>query len=215
MASKKPRSDETVDGARAKRVRRGGAAAGAVVEVDVVKEGNDAVLPPSPLPSSTRPLPPVKVVRMRRSGGVVVQDADIYIGRRMTMGGWRLAPSRYANPFSVKQCGGSADEACRRFEAWARERPSLIAALREELFNIASERAARGGGDAAGGGGATDADSEAPLTLGCWCKAAPAGARRSQACHGDVLVKLLGEGVGAPDGGARGGAGGGAAARAE
>jgi hypothetical protein len=39
------------------------------------------------------------VVRIRRKGGVVVQDCDVYIGRRMTMGGWNLQKSPFANPF--------------------------------------------------------------------------------------------------------------------
>lgn len=31
----------------------------------------------------------------------------LYVGRRMTMGGWRLPQSVWANPFSVKKSGGA------------------------------------------------------------------------------------------------------------
>lgn len=42
-----------------------------------------------------------RVVRIRRKGGVVVQDCDVYIGRAMTQGGWALATSEWANPFKI------------------------------------------------------------------------------------------------------------------
>ena len=88
-----------------------------------------------------------RVVRIRRRGGRVVQDCDVYVGRRMTMGGWNLKESKWANPFTVKQCGGSAAEAVRRFRAYLEEtRPDLAAAAAVEL---------RG------------------KTLGCWCAPKP------------------------------------------
>ena len=44
-----------------------------------------------------------RVVRIRRKGGVVVQDCDVYIGRRMTQGGWNLKDSMFMNPFKVEK----------------------------------------------------------------------------------------------------------------
>jgi hypothetical protein len=41
------------------------------------------------------------VVHMKRAGGKVVQDCDVYIGRRMTMGGWNLPQSKWHNPFTI------------------------------------------------------------------------------------------------------------------
>jgi len=83
-----------------------------------------------------------QVVRIRRKKtGEVVQDCDIYIGRRMTMGGWNLPQSKWANPFPVKKESERAD-ALRKYEEWIRTQPHLIASL-EEL---------RG------------------KRLGCWCK---------------------------------------------
>ena len=61
------------------------------------------------------------VVRLRRKGGQIVQDCDVYIGRRLCMGGWNLN--------SIKD--GSADVACRRFEKYILEKPELIARLSE------------------------------------------------------------------------------------
>lgn len=46
-----------------------------------------------------------RVVRIRRSGGIVVQDCDVYIGRLCTQGGWYLQASKWANPFSVSKYG--------------------------------------------------------------------------------------------------------------
>jgi len=84
------------------------------------------------------------VVRIRRKGGTVVQDCDVYIGRRMYMGGWRLEASIWANPYSVAECG-THEDACRRYEEYIRGRPELLARLPE----LRGKR------------------------LGCWCKPHP------------------------------------------
>jgi hypothetical protein len=76
------------------------------------------------------------------------------------MGGWNLKASIWQNPFSIKDCGGSADLACRRFEKYIRGKPDLLARLPE----LRGKR------------------------LGCWCKN-----KGWEACHGDVLVKLVRE----------------------
>ena len=71
------------------------------------------------------------VVRIRRRGGVVVQGCDVYIGRACNMGGWRLPASDWANPFTIKDCGGSADVALQRFREYLSRRPDLLARLPE------------------------------------------------------------------------------------
>ena len=48
---------------------------------------------------------PTSVVRLKRKGGQVVQDCDVYIGRRLTMGGWNLKDSKYKNQFNIKEYG--------------------------------------------------------------------------------------------------------------
>ena len=85
-----------------------------------------------------------KVVRIRRKKGEIVQDCEIYIGRNMFMGGWKLHKSDWANPFTVKTCG-TPEKACELYEKWLHnERPDLIARLGELQGR----------------------------TLGCWCKPA-------------------------------------------
>jgi hypothetical protein len=39
------------------------------------------------------------VVRIRRQGGQVVQDCDVYIGRYCDRGGWNLPQSKWHNPY--------------------------------------------------------------------------------------------------------------------
>ena len=43
------------------------------------------------------------VVKLRRKNGSIVQDCDVYIGRRCYMGGWKLAESKWANPYTIKE----------------------------------------------------------------------------------------------------------------
>jgi hypothetical protein len=86
------------------------------------------------------------VVRLRRQGGQVVQDCDVYIGRAVSRGGWELEASKWANPFSVARCG-SAGEAIRQYTQWLLlpQQELLLAALGELKGKV----------------------------LGCWCKPGP------------------------------------------
>jgi len=84
------------------------------------------------------------VVHLKRKGGVVVQDCDVYIGRRMTMGGWNLPQSKWANPFTIGHDGDRAT-VLTKYRAHVLSRPDLIAALPE----LAGKR------------------------LGCWCAPEP------------------------------------------
>jgi hypothetical protein len=80
------------------------------------------------------------VVHLKRSGGQVVQDCDVYIGRACNMGGWHLQQSDWANPFPTSKF--TREEAVKKYRAWLLTRPDLIARLPE----LAGKR------------------------LGCWCK---------------------------------------------
>lgn len=100
---------------------------------------------------------PPTVVRIRRSKGVVVQDCDVYIGRAMYQGGWRLPKSKWANPFKLSEF--DREQSLKMYEQYIRSKPALMASLHE----LEGKR------------------------LGCWCK--------PEACHGDVLVRLVLEGV--------------------
>lgn len=81
-----------------------------------------------------------KVVRIKRSGGIIVQDCDIYIGRRITMGGWNLPESKWKNPYDVKTYG--RDKCLELYEEYIKNNKELMSKLGE----------LRG------------------KTLGCWCK---------------------------------------------
>lgn len=81
------------------------------------------------------------VVCLKRKNGVVVQGCDIYIGRKISMGGWNLPESKWHNPYKLKECA-SAEECIKKFREYIMQKPDLLAQIHE----------LRG------------------KTLGCWCK---------------------------------------------
>lgn len=86
---------------------------------------------------------PTTVVRMKRSGGKVVQDCDVYIGRACHYGGWNLQESIWHNPFTVAKYG--RDQVLRLYEERVRNSPFLMSKIHE----LRGKR------------------------LGCWCKPLP------------------------------------------
>ncbi len=86
------------------------------------------------------------VVRLKRSDGQIVQGCDVYIGRQLNMGGWRLTGSKWQNPYAVKDCKGGVKEAVQNFELYLHTRADLLSSIQSEL---------RG------------------KVLGCWCKNKP------------------------------------------
>jgi hypothetical protein len=84
------------------------------------------------------------VVKLQRRHGVVTQGCDVYIGRRMTMGGWNLPQSIWANPFKVTK-EMPVDKACLAYFEMLCQSPQLLEAI----------PALRG------------------KVLGCWCKKKP------------------------------------------
>jgi hypothetical protein len=113
-----------------------------------------------------------RVVSIKKKAGVGARF-DIYIGRRMAMGGWNLPESVWHNPFRVNAAGLSPQKACGLYEKHIREK-------------IAK--------------GEVDLETLRGKTLGCWCRNGPCPScgRASPACpheycHGDVLVRLLRE----------------------
>lgn len=98
------------------------------------------------------------VVRIRRKGGTIIQDCDVYIGRRMAMGGWNLKASKWANPFRVGSKGvPNAEIAVLKYWEWILqpEQKALLSSVNELKGKV----------------------------LGCWCKN-----QGSEPCHGDVLL---------------------------
>ena len=88
----------------------------------------------------------VKVVKLRRHNGKIVQDCDIYIGRRITQGGWNLPQSKWHNPFKRKSPSLAARlDAVSQYEDYLLRSPELMSSLHELKGK----------------------------TLGCWCKTSP------------------------------------------
>ena len=85
----------------------------------------------------------VQLVRIRRRGGLVVQDCDVYIGRACHMGGWSLSQSPWYNPFSARQYG--REECIRLYREHLLADGNLLARLPELMYQ----------------------------TLGCWCSPEP------------------------------------------
>ena len=111
-------------------------------EIESGNHGNERAVEDHANAKHTRP---TTVVRIRNSQGKVVQDCDVYIGRRVKRGGWDLPYSDWANPFTVWDWG-SPVEAQKRFEHYIRfERSDLL----ERLPELRGKR------------------------LGCWCKPYP------------------------------------------
>jgi hypothetical protein len=92
-------------------------------------------------PKPPAPPTPPRVVHLKRKGGEQVVFCDVYIGRAMNMGGWRLTKSIWANPFTLAKLDNDRAKVIAAYEAHLRNTPLLIAALPEL----------------------------AGKTLGCWC----------------------------------------------
>lgn len=71
-----------------------------------------------------------EVVKLQIKDGVLVQDCDVYIGRRFTMGGHNRHASKWRNIFKVKECKSSED-CLAKYEAHVRAHVELIADLYE------------------------------------------------------------------------------------
>lgn len=72
-----------------------------------------------------------KVVHLKRQGGVEVVSCDVYIGRAMNMGGWRLAKSKWANPFKLSDYGHDRKKVIEAYESYVRTKPELMSSLHE------------------------------------------------------------------------------------
>lgn len=106
------------------------------------------------------------VVKLKIKKGVIVQNCDVYIGRSMYMGGWRLSESKWANPYPLKKY--TLEESLRLYKNHIMKSPKLLSSLME-------------------------LDGK---TLGCWCHKIPKSSEEilssgKASCHGDILVKLL------------------------
>jgi hypothetical protein len=77
-------------------------------------------------------MPSAEAVRIRRKDGIIITDCDVYIGRAMYQGGWRLPASKWANPFKViGKTPQARQNALVQYEAYVRAAPALMASLPE------------------------------------------------------------------------------------
>ncbi len=71
--------------------------------------------------------------RIREFGPRLERARDVvYVGRRCSMGGWRLPASPFANPYRVQDVGGAA-RAVALFREHLRRNPDLVQRARREL----------------------------------------------------------------------------------
>jgi len=101
------------------------------------------------------------VVKLKRSGGQIVQGCDVYIGRQQSQGGWNLKKSKWHNQFTVKQYGDKCVELYKE---------ELYQKVRDDPDTWLPELVSLEG-----------------LTLGCWCQTNGIGS----VCHGNVIADLV------------------------
>ena len=82
-----------------------------------------------------------QVVRMRIYRRKVIQNYDIYIGRKMIFGGRELPESKWANPFKIK-ANQNRETCIKLYKEYIKSNPELMGCLGE----LKGKR------------------------LGCWCK---------------------------------------------
>lgn len=109
------------------------------------------------------------VVRLRIKGGVIVQNCDVYIGRKQTQGGWNLKESEWANKHNVKTLGRDAAIVAYKHDLYRKVLDDSHTWL-TKLVELAGQR------------------------LGCWCYNSEESTRKQNEapfCHGDVIADLV------------------------
>lgn len=84
---------------------------------------------PAEQPPVEQRVPPT-VVRLKRRRDGIIQGCDVYIGRKITLGGWDLPHIKWANPWSVKECG-TVKKAVSRYRNYLEKQSNLIKSLGE------------------------------------------------------------------------------------
>ena len=83
---------------------------------------------------------------------------SLYIGRRMTMGGWNLSASKWENPYPVKKYG--IEQSLYLYEQHIRNTPYLIDSLHELAYH----------------------------KLGCWCAPEPCHGNVLQKLYAEYVL---------------------------
>ena len=83
---------------------------------------------------------PSYVVKLKKTNEKIIQNCDIYIGRKYDLGGWYMEQSKWHNPYSSKQYG--LEKSLKMFENYLTQNPDLMFSLLDLKYGV----------------------------LGCWCK---------------------------------------------
>ncbi len=83
-----------------------------------------------------------QVVRLKKYGTNLIQDCDVYIGRKQHNDTWNLAQSKWANPYVISPPHNTRKDVCEQYEQYIRSSPHLL----RDLHELLGKR------------------------LGCWCK---------------------------------------------
>jgi hypothetical protein len=115
---------------------------------------------------------------MKRERGILLQDCEVYIGRQVSKGGWRLTKSLFANPYIVGKTmiakhSGETIHVLDHQDSIARYW-NMIVAGKVDLRSFDEITMMRRALPALRG-----------KVLGCWCKK-----KGDELCHGDVLRYL-------------------------
>jgi hypothetical protein len=65
-----------------------------------------------------------RVVKLERKNGKVIQDCDVYIGRAINRGGWKLSKSKWHNPYK-------GNNTLEQYREYVTAKPELMNALNE------------------------------------------------------------------------------------
>jgi hypothetical protein len=69
-------------------------------------------------------------LKRTKKDGIIV-NADVYIGRKLTMGGWNLQESIWHNPFTIKEYG--LEECLKKYEKYIRGNNVLMNKIVHDL----------------------------------------------------------------------------------
>ena len=73
------------------------------------------------------------VASLRHQNKLMNSKNGIYIGRQFVSNGQSLKQSKWANPFKISECDGSAHTAVSKYEEYIRNKPELMASIVDEL----------------------------------------------------------------------------------
>lgn len=78
----------------------------------------------------------MNVVNLKGRKPQQIKDGEIYIGRAMYMGGWKLPKSKWANPYTLREF--SREEVLEKYKKYILNTPELYNSLTElEGFTLA------------------------------------------------------------------------------